>query len=161
MIVLCHDVMPMANQIGSKLGLTPIFSAGHFTSKVELEGNGKGVLVDFDYDMIKKSARDIPQDFIFHQEQNLRKNLISFYTKEYEELIKTFPGKLIILMDKLTNIDTALFPCMTQTNTYQSGGKSFLMPAVRHFVFLHVSNTKSMESIANSLHMIIEHAFIE
>jgi hypothetical protein len=110
--------------------------------------------------MVKESGRDIPQDFILHQEQNLRMNLISFYTKAYEGLIKTLPGKHIILVDKLTNINTTFFSCVTQTNTYQSGGNSFSMPAVRHFIFLHVSNAKSLESMTNGLDMIIEHAFI-
>src|SRR5688572_5538235 len=157
--VLCQDAMPVANRIARKLELTLIFSDVGLNAKTA--ESGKGIPVHFDYGIVKESGRDIPQNFIVHQEQNLRTNLICLYMETYEALTKTYPDKLVILVDQLTNIDTAFFPCLTHNYPDQSGGNSFSIPAIRKFVFLHSANGKSESSIKQSFDIIIEHTFIE
>ena len=159
-IVICQDAMPVANQIAGKLGLNLIFSAVGLDAKTA-ESEETGIPVHFDYGVVKESGRDIPQNFIVHQEQNLRTNLISLYMKTYEALTKTYPDNLVILVDQLTNIDTAVFPCLTQNSPDQSAGNSFSIPAIRKFIFLHISTGKSESSIQQNFDIIIEHTFIE
>jgi hypothetical protein len=157
-VVICEDVMPVASQIAGKLMLNLIFSTVDANAKTA-DSLDKGIPVHFDYDMIRESGRDTPQDFIVHQEQNLRTNLISIYTETYEALSRIYPDKLIILVDQLTNVDAGFFPCLTQTYKDPSVGNSFSSPAIRKFVFLHMSNEKSANSSAQGFDMIIEHTF--
>ena len=158
MVVLCQEAMPVANQIARRLWLNLTFSPVDLKTKTA-DSLDKVIPIDFDYGMVKESGRDIPQDFIVHQQQNLRANLISIYTKTYESITKTYPDKLIILVDQLTNIDAAFFACLTQKYTQQSGGNSFSIPAIRQFVFLHASNGKSGNAITQGFDIIIEHSF--
>ena len=87
MIVICQDAMPVANQIAGKLSLALIFSPVDLKTKTA-ESQRKNNPVDFDYDIVKESGRDVPQNFIVHQEQNLRTNLKSIYTEMYEAMTK-------------------------------------------------------------------------
>jgi len=160
MIVICQDAMPVASDIAGQLGLNMIFSSVSLNGKTAVSQD-KGIPVDFDYDKVKESGRDLPQNFIVHQEQNLRTNLESIYTEVYEAMIKTYPDKLIVLVDQLTNINAAFFPCLTQKRTDQAAANSFSIPAIRKFIFLHVSNEKSGNSVTHSCDIIIEHTFIE
>lgn len=67
MIVICQDAMPVANQIAGKLGLALIFSPVDLKTKTA-ESQRKNNPVDFDYDIVKESGRDVPQNFIVHQD---------------------------------------------------------------------------------------------
>jgi hypothetical protein len=161
MVVICQEAMPVANQIAGALGLNLIFSAIDPNTKTT-ESQVKDIPVDFDYDTVKESSRDIPQDFIVHQEQNLRTNLKSIYTEIYESLTRKHPDKLIILVDQLTNINAAFFPCLTQKYTDHSGGNSFSMPAIRKFVFLYVSSVmKRRESQSHKVSILLLDTFIK
>jgi hypothetical protein len=160
MVVICPDAIPAANQIAGELGLNLIFSAVDLNTKTA-GSLVTGFPVDFDYDIVKESSRDIPQNFIVHQEQNLRTNLKIVYTDIYQSLTRKHPGKLIILVDQLTNINAAFFPCLAQNYTDQSGGKSFSMPAIRKFVFLHFSDETQGERITQGFDIIIEHSFVD
>jgi hypothetical protein len=160
MIVICQDAMPVANQIAGKLGLALSFSPVDLKTKTA-ESQRKNNPVDFDYDIVKESGRDVPQNFIAHQEQNLRTNLKSIYTEMYEAMTNTYPDKLIILVDQLTNINAAFFPCLTQKHKDQSSANSFSIPAIRKFIFLHVSDEKSGDSATQRCDIIVEHTFIE
>lgn len=88
-------------------------------------------------------------------------NLVSIYTETYETLTKTYPDKLIILVDQLTNIDAAFFQCLAKKDKQQSAGRSFSVPSIRQFIFLHVANGKSEDSVSHGVDMIIEHSFTE
>ena len=160
MVVICQDAMSVANQIAGKLKMNVMFSAVDLNIKT-IESRDTSLPVDFDYDVVRESGRDIPQNFIVHQEQNLRMNLISIYAETYESLAKTYPDKLIVLVDQLTNIDTAVFPCLIQKYAHPSGGNRFFSPAIRKFVFLHISNERSVNSIIQGFDIIIEHTLIE
>ncbi|HEY3402578.1 MAG TPA: hypothetical protein VGK59_04265 [Ohtaekwangia sp.] len=85
----------------------------------------------------------------------------AIYTEMYEAMIKTYPDKLIILVDQLTNINAAFFPCLIQKHADQSTGNSFSIPVVRKFIFLHVFNEKPGNSATQGSDIIIEHTFIE
>jgi hypothetical protein len=155
MVVLCQEAMPVASQIARRFGLNLIFSPVDINT--ELRGSlRRGVPVDFDYTLVKESGRDIPQNFIVHQEQNLRTNLLSVYTEAYKSISNIYPGKLIILVDQLTNIDSEFLLCPTQRYSHQSGGNNFSIPAIRKFVFLHVSERETGSAIPQDLDMIIE-----
>jgi hypothetical protein len=155
MVVLCQDAMPVASQIAKRFGLNLIFSTVDINT--ELRGSlNSGIPVDFDYTLVKESGRDIPQNFIVHQEQNLRTNLLSVYTEVYKSITNIYPGKLIILVDQLTNIDSEFLPCPAQRYSHQSGGNSFSIPEIRKFVFLHVSESEPGSAITQGLDMIIE-----
>jgi hypothetical protein len=160
MVVICQDAMPVASQIAGKLGLTLVFSAVDLNTETA-EFQRKNNPVDFDYDIVRESGRDVPQNFIIHQQQNLRMNLKSIYAVTYEAMIKIYPDKLIILVDQLTNINATFFPCLTQNHADQSTGNSFSIPAIRKFIFLHVSDEKSGNSATQGCDIIIEHTFIE
>ena len=160
MAVLCQDAMPVANQIARELGLNLAFSDVDINTEAATRLD-KVNPVDFDYGMVKESGRDIPQDFIVHQEQNLRTNLISIYDKAYEKIINKYPDKMIIMVDQLTNIDAAFFPCPNPKHIDQSGGNSFSTPAVRRFILLHAAKGKSGNTITQGFDIIIEHSFTE
>jgi hypothetical protein len=160
MVVLCEDAMPLANVISRRLGLDLTFSTVDLNRKTG-DSVVKAIPVDFDYGMIKGSGRDIPQDFIVHQEQNLRSNLIASYKATYESITKTSPDKLIILLDRLTNIDAAFYPCLTQNYTSQSGGDTFSNSAMRQFVFMHARMEVSGEVTTHGVDMIIGSGAVE
>lgn len=141
MVALCQNAMPVANEIALTLRLNLIFSAVDLNTKTA-EFQDKRIPVAFDYGIVKESGRDIPQNFIVHQEQNLRTDLISVYTQTYEKLRRTYPDKLIILVDQLTNIDAAFFQCVNRNITDQVEGNSFSIPTIRHFIFLHAFDQK-------------------
>jgi hypothetical protein len=158
MVVLSLDAMPVANQIATELGLNLAFSAADINAKAGLE---KVNPVDFDYGMVKESGRDIPQDFIVHQERNLRSGLLSIYEKIYESMVRKYPGKVIIMVDQLINIGARFFPSLTRKYMHQSGGNSFSVPSVRRFIFLHAANRNSENTITPGFDIIIEHSFAE
>jgi hypothetical protein len=160
MVVLCQDAMPVAKQIAATLGFNLIFSAIDLNRKTP-ESLDIGIPLNFDYGIVKESGRDIPQNYIVHQEQKLRMNLVSIYSQAYETFTKTYPDKLIVLVDQLTNIDAAFFQCLTQKDKQQSAGRSFSVPSIRQFIFLHVANGKSEDSVTHGIDMIIEHYFAE
>jgi hypothetical protein len=160
MVVLCQDAMPVANQIARELALNLVFSAEDINTETSARVDNVNP-VDFDYGMVKESGRDLPQDFIVHQEKNLRANLISIYEKTYENIVSKYPGKVIIMVDQLTNIDAAFFPCATRKNMHQSGENDFSVPAIRRFIFLHSANRKSGNTITPGFDIIIEHNFVE
>jgi len=160
-VVLCQDAMLAAGKIATSLGdLNLILSTVDINAEI-LDSIPKGIQVDFDYGMVKESGRDTPQDFILRQEQNLRANLISIYSETYENMVKAYPGKLIILLDQLTNIDAGIFPCLTPKYANPSGGNSFSDPAIREFIFLHISKKKSGNATTPGFDIIIEHNFTE
>jgi hypothetical protein len=160
MVVICPDAMPIANHIAGQLGLTLIFAAVDLNTKTA-ESHVKGFPVDFDYDIVKESSRDIPQNFIVHQEQNLRTNLKTVYTEVYQSLTRKHPDKLIILVDQLTNTNAAFFPCLNQNYKDQSGGNSFSTLPIRNFVFLHFSDETQGERITQGFDIIIEHSLVD
>src|SRR5688500_376035 len=67
MVVLCEDALPISNEIARRLELNLTFLAVDLNMK-DAESVDKGIPVDFDYGIVKESGRDMPQDFIFHQE---------------------------------------------------------------------------------------------
>ena len=159
-VVLCDEAMRVANEIARRLKLNLIFTPVDLNTKTAGSVD-KPISVDFDYGMVKESGRDIPQDFILHQEQNFRSDLVSVYRDTYESISKTHPDKLIVLVDHLTNMNTALFQCLTQKKSpYQSGYNSFSSPTTRQFVFLHTRLINSHKSIQD-FGMIIEDSLPE
>jgi hypothetical protein len=158
MVVRCQEAMPVANQIARELSLSVVFSA----SSVDTETRpclDIASPIYFDYEMVKESGRDLPQDVILHEEKNLRANLISIYEKTYEEIVSDYPGKIIIMVDELTNIDAAFFPRLTGNYMEQSSGNGFSEPVTRRFIFLHAANRKSGNTATPGFDIIIEHSF--
>jgi len=158
MVVLCEDAMPIANEVARRLGLNLTFSAVDLNVN-EAYSVDKGIPVDFDYGMVKESGRDIPQDVIIHQERNLRSDLIAMYNATYGSIRKTYPGRLIILVDQLTNINAAFFPCLSHKYSNQSEGNSFSTPAFKDFVLFHLRMEMTGKSITQGLDILVEGNF--
>jgi hypothetical protein len=161
MVVLCQDAMPVANKIARRLGLNLMFTA--VEADIDLTDAISGV--NFDYSMVEESGRDIPRDFIYHQEQSLRSNLMSIYEETYNGARSKFPDKFIILVDELTNNGTKFLPSHTQNHSRESEENSSSMLELppeqpfkrnRHFVFLHACSGYTGNEIKNHLDLIIK-----
>jgi hypothetical protein len=160
MVVLCEDAMPVANEIARMLELNLIFSAVDLNVK-PTDSFKKDIPIDFDYGIVKGSGRDIPQDFIFHQEQNLRSTLIAVYKETYESITKAYPDKLIILVDQLINSDASFFPCVIHKDAKYSGGNAFSNPVIRQFVFIHASLRTSGDMRTQGFDIIVKQSTVE
>src|SRR5688572_29330971 len=65
MVVLSQSAMPVASKIARFLKLNLTFSPGeNVTNQFPIE------TIKFDFKMVKESGRDMPQDFMFHEQRN-------------------------------------------------------------------------------------------
>ena len=166
-VVISQDAMPAADQIAKRLGMEIVFSAVEKNTETADSLHTISV-VSFDYNMINGSGRDIPQDFICHQEQNLRANLSCIYAETYRSIASKFPGKVVILVDELTNNGDEFLPSMTKDLRQQPGRISLAVPRItpgivcsngrkdKKFVFLHVGYGDSMNDPYQDFDIIIE-----
>lgn len=158
MVGLCQEAMPGANKIARELGLNFAFSNAVINAETTARFD-KVNPVDFDYARVEESGRDIPQDFIVHQERNLRNNLISIYEKTYQRITNKYPNKVVVMVDQLTNINAAFFSCLTRKYIGQACGNGGSIPAIRKFIFLHASKGSSASACTQDFDMLIEHSF--
>lgn len=137
MVVLSQDAMPVASQIARLLELNLTFSLVDHDVKPMCSFD-KLEAINFDFSMVKESGRDMPQDYIFHQERNLRGRLMSFYEKTYKDISLKYPGEVIILVDELINDGSDFCPSLIQdfAGQFDEGASK----GKRRFVYLHLSN---------------------
>lgn len=159
-VVLCEDAMPVATEVARRLGLNLTFSVNDL-NVITADMLNRNIRADFDYGMVEGSGRDIPQDFIFHKEQSLRADLIALYKETYGSMNKTYPGKLIILVDQLTNINASFFSCQASKNANQVVGNTFSNPAIRDFVFMHARIENPSDLVTHGLDMMIRQVVLQ
>src|SRR5687767_11056961 len=94
MAVLTDEVMSVSKEIGKACGIDQVILFDGETSRINSSSNN----VEFDLNVVKDSGRDIPQDFIFHEERNLKAKMISSYEPIYNELSSKYPNQEIILI---------------------------------------------------------------
>jgi hypothetical protein len=151
MVVLTQDAMPVASQIAKLLELNLTFSLVEENIKHPFSIDS----IKFDFSMVKESGRDLPQDFIFHQERNLKATLKSIYEAVYKEISSKYPSKIIILVDELIKNGSEFLPAFIQDIAGQSDGERTSNPDLnfdgalkvdRRFIYLH-STDKHMKSV--------------
>jgi hypothetical protein len=157
MVVLSQDAMPVACQMARSLELNLTFSIVEQRVKHPCAVDP----IEFDFNMVKESSRDLPQDFIFHQERNLKTTLKSIYDGIHKEMSSKYPNEAIILVDELINDGSEFRPAFMQdiavrpegdriSNTDPNCGGT--LQVGRRFVYLH-SSDDHMEGV----HLIVEH----
>jgi len=161
-VVLTKDAKPVADQIAMRLGISVTLSPAEENAEMA----GAISMVSFDYSTIHNSGRDLPQDFIFHQEQNLRANLMFLYSDTYKSMATKFPGKTVILVDELSNNEDHI--SSLDQNSKQSERISLTVPTDapaslneisnpgKRFILLHAGKDDSANEIAQDFDIIIE-----
>jgi hypothetical protein len=97
MIILSKKIMSVANQIADACGVSEVIT---FYGAVRLVNRNFNE-IQFDLNTVRESGRDVPQDFIFHEERNLKARMISWYQGIYNELTPIYPDRGVILADFL------------------------------------------------------------
>jgi len=101
-VVMSKSVMTVAVGIAKALGI----NVRSVTAENDAEMGDIMSGASYDYKTINTSGRDIPQNFIYRQEQNLRANLRDAYARTDKSMAIKFPGKVVILVDELKNNGT-------------------------------------------------------
>jgi hypothetical protein len=151
MIVLSEEAMSVANQIAKASGIKDVLSfdrgsrpATRPTSKIQ-----------FNFNLVKESGRDLPQDFVFHEERNLKAKMISRYRHVYKEISSKHVNRAIILVDSLTNggFEFRQGPDSLDENKMIeiNPNKSEASNVDRQFVYLHL-----IEEDGDGINIIIE-----
>jgi hypothetical protein len=153
-VVLSPYVVPVANQIAraSKLRIT-VAPVG----EIKVAGLTRDQF-EFDFILVKASGRDLPQDFILHQERNLRAKLSSFYGAAYQKISAQYPNYEIVLVDGLVH-DGIKFRALQGAVCQSGDGGMFLTDSYvggtsnlnRQFVYFHALGKKG-----NGINMMIE-----
>ena len=163
LVVLTNDAMPVADKIAKRLGLNIKLSPAEENTEMTEAAS----MVSFDYNRINNSERDLPQDFIFHQEQNLRAGLTLLYADTYENVTIKFPEKVVILVDELKYNDDQFHSSLSQ-RAKQSERISLPLPkdtpgaadkineTNKRFVLLHVGDLQSKGETGEGFDIIIE-----
>ena len=138
MIVLSEAVMSVSNQIAKASGISDVLSFDSASRPANRPTNE----IPFDFDVVKESGRDLPQDFIVHEERNLKAKMISWYTDIYKEISSKHPDRSIILVDALTS-DGSEFrqrqDSVDENKMIETRSKHNDVPNVaRQFVYLHL-----------------------
>jgi predicted phosphoribosyltransferase len=166
-VVLSRNVFPVADQMAKRVGLNIFFlGAERFTGTIDpLNENS---VVNFDYNTINDSGRDLPRDFIYHQEQNLRANLVSIYAEMYKSVASKFPANTVILVDELRSNGKQFLPSLAKQEIQETGKINESLPAiipgaarndnkpVTLFVFLHMGNEDSVYRPFQGFDIIVE-----
>jgi hypothetical protein len=143
-----------ANQIAEALGLGVVLPLAGEIRPTTRPANE----IQFDFNIIKESGRDLPQDFILHEERNLKAKMMFWYQRIYKERSSQYPNDLIILVDALTN-DGFEFR-QREDSLGQSGenrmgepdsNSSAASKVAKRFVYLHL-----IHKDGDGINMIIE-----
>jgi len=161
-VVLTEDAMPVADQIAKRLGINITLSPAEGSTEMTEATN----MMSFDYNKINNSGRDLPQDFIFHQEQNLRAKLLSLYADTYENVSINFPEKVVIMVDELDYDGDQFHSSLSQH--VKQGERIHLSPPMntpglvdkvsktnKGFVLLHVGGLESKSDTDAGFDIII------
>jgi hypothetical protein len=154
MTALSEEALSVANQIARASGLSVVLSLVSGIGPTTRPTNE----IPFDFNIVRESGRDLPQDFIFHEERNLKAKMMSWYKHVYREISSRYPDNTIILVDALTNdgfefrqregrFDQSEKNRMTEPDS-NSGGA---LKVTRNFVYLHL-----IDRDGDGINMIIE-----
>lgn len=166
-VVLSQNIFPAADQMAKRLGLNVFFlGMERFTGTIDPINEGS--VVNFDYNTINDSGRDLPRDFIYHQEQNLRANLISMYAETYKNVASKFPANSVILVDELRSNGRQFLPSLTKKENQETEKMNESLPEIipggarkdtkleTLFVFLHMGNEDSVYRPFQGFDIIVE-----
>lgn len=59
-------------------------------------------VVSLDTAIVKEGCRDIPQDYIYRQVQQMRNSLLADYSDFHDNMVPEVEGKVVILVDDIT-----------------------------------------------------------
>lgn len=153
MIVLSEEALSAGNQIASASGLSVALSLVSESRPTRRPTNE----IPFDFNIVKGSGRDLPQDFVVHEERNLKAKMIAWYERIYKETSSRHPGNALILVDALTNDG---FEFRQREDSLDQSENRMAEPdsnhrapvrVARRFIYLH-----SIHKDGDGINMIIE-----
>lgn len=151
MIVLSDKVMSVANRIARATGISDVLSFYRRNRLIDRILNE----IQFDFDIVKKPGRDLPQDFILHEERNLKAKMISRYTDIYKEISAMHPSRAIILVDSLTSDGSEFRQRQDGVDENKmvdtDSDKRAVSNVAKQFVYLHL-----IQGDGDGINMIIE-----
>jgi predicted phosphoribosyltransferase len=165
-VVLSKNVFPVADQMAKRLGLN-IFFLEEESFRGTIDPLSESSVINFEYNIINDSGRDLPRDFIYHQEQNLRANLVSIYAETYRNVASKFPANSVILVDELRSNGKQFLPSLKKKENQEpemnESVQATIPGAARNdskpktlFVFLHVGNEDSVYRSFQRFDVIVE-----
>jgi hypothetical protein len=154
LVALSPDAMHIAIQLASASGLDVALSDKSVPSTFPKN------VVKFQFNIVKESGRDLPQDFVFHEERNLKAKMISFYEDIYDEIGSQYPNDRIILVDALTNNGAefrrkeGIIELTKVTEIVEQRPNDGPTSIDRHFIYLHQTNGSR-----DGINMMLEQKF--
>lgn len=150
-IVLSEQVMSVSNQIAEASGISDVLLFDSGIRPATLPTNE----IQFDFHIVKESGRDLPQDFVFHEERNLKAQMISRYKDIYKEISSKHPNRAIILVDSFISNGSEFRQRQDSLDENKmvdiDSDKREVSNVSRQFVYLHL-----IERDGDGINMIIE-----